>query len=213
MTFDSFFDLLAQVFCILLHILQRSSTMIDILKKVIGEAKQKNIVIGQIILKDAQAEADEAKAKESLAQGSSSPRRKDPTEFDDDDELGPMEVLPTTPYIKQRSDSFADLPDSITSNMTATAAAVIPTGTTVDIGSSPIFALLLADVAEILRTASELSTARCAKLFSVRSDQNAQLNAKDFYRFLGATREFVVGVEALCGHHGIGLKGAMQSQV
>ncbi|KAJ3066837.1 hypothetical protein HDU99_003718, partial [Rhizoclosmatium hyalinum] len=74
------------------------------------------------------------------------------------------------------------------------------------------FAQLIAESNELLLAISEAANARCAKLMSVRSDQNAKLSPKDFYRLLGATKEFISASEYLCGYHCINLKGALVSQ-
>ncbi|ORY40384.1 Vps54-domain-containing protein [Rhizoclosmatium globosum] len=59
------------------------------------------------------------------------------------------------------------------------------------------FAQLIAESNELLLAISEAANARCAKLMSVRSDQNAKLSPKDFYRLLGATKEFISASEYL----------------
>ncbi|KAJ3027241.1 UNVERIFIED_CONTAM: hypothetical protein HDU68_004198 [Siphonaria sp. JEL0065] len=75
------------------------------------------------------------------------------------------------------------------------------------------FTQLIAESNEVLLAISEAANARCAKLLAVRSDQNAKLSPKDFYRLLGATKEFISASEFLCGYHCINLKGALLSQV
>ncbi|KAI9350856.1 Vps54-like protein-domain-containing protein [Obelidium mucronatum] len=74
------------------------------------------------------------------------------------------------------------------------------------------FTQLISESNEVLLAISEAANARCAKLLAVRSDQNAKLSPKDFYRLLGATREFIAASEYLCGYHCINLKGALLSQ-
>ncbi|KAJ3355002.1 hypothetical protein HDU83_004173 [Entophlyctis luteolus] len=74
------------------------------------------------------------------------------------------------------------------------------------------FTQLVAESNDVLLAISEAANARCAKLLGVRSDQNAKLSPKDFYRLLGATKEFIAASEFLCGYHCINLKGALLSQ-
>ncbi|KAI9359276.1 Vps54-like protein-domain-containing protein [Zopfochytrium polystomum] len=194
MTFDSFFDLLIQVYSILLHILQRAALINSSLKKVFVEAKQQNISVGSITLSNASVDKEEIRSS----------RRKDASNVaaadDDDDDLGLFDSLPT-PLVKARSDGSIST-ESLHNSDEQTSPSL----------QDSAFAQLAAEANEALQSASDLSNARCAKLFAVRSEQNAQLNAKDFYRLLGATREFISGGETLCGHHGVGLKSAMQSQ-
>ncbi|KAJ3232540.1 hypothetical protein HDU81_002863 [Chytriomyces hyalinus] len=74
------------------------------------------------------------------------------------------------------------------------------------------FTQMVAESLDVLLGISEAANARCAKLLNVRCDQNAKLSPKDFYRLLGATREFINASEVLCGYHCISLKGALVSQ-
>ncbi|KAI8828558.1 Vps54-like protein-domain-containing protein [Chytriomyces cf. hyalinus JEL632] len=74
------------------------------------------------------------------------------------------------------------------------------------------FTQMVAESLDVLLGISEAANARCAKLLNVRCDQNAKLSPKDFYRLLGATREFIGASEFLCGYHCISLKGALVSQ-
>ncbi|KAI9023306.1 Vps54-like protein-domain-containing protein [Hyaloraphidium curvatum] len=68
------------------------------------------------------------------------------------------------------------------------------------------------EASSILAALADLSHTRCAKLLSVRSEHNAQLNAKDFRRLYTATWTFVAATEAVCGKPTLGLKGAIVNQ-
>ncbi|KAJ3416012.1 hypothetical protein HDV05_003609 [Chytridiales sp. JEL 0842] len=199
MTFDGFFDLIISVFSTLLHIIQRTSTLHEVVKNIINDAQEKGIVIGRNMI---MRNKDSEPGKES----SNEPR---PLGEEEDDDLGSMELgsaadeLSTT---KKRPDISTvlheltmDYDESIKETLTPTR-------------GPQAFAQMVSESADVLLAVSELSNARTSKLIGVRSEQNSQLNPKDFYRLFGATREFIQGSEGVSGHHCIGLKGTMQSQ-
>jgi hypothetical protein len=185
MTFDSFFDLMVSVFVTLLQIIQRGTTLNSLIVKLILECKEKNIVIGKSVIQAIEG-------SESTVDHALSPKRKND---DVDDDLGSVDF---------------DEEDAIRENIGVNALDSALDGTD---GAASAFKQMVDDANDVLHSISDLSNARSAKLINVRSDQNARLNPKDFYRLLNATREFIAGEEVLCGYHGIGLKGAMMTQV
>ncbi|KAJ1567300.1 hypothetical protein HK405_006444 [Cladochytrium tenue] len=224
MTFDSFFELLVHVYTVVLQILHQASATNVKLKRILLDAKEQNIQIGHINLT---AEAEHPQSRPSSGRNRRPPlRRRDTFDDEDDDELGAVGgsndsvASPATapaPLIKKRSDSYASGDPALGSLNSLAASGATPASAAAGpppalLQDAPLFAQLAGEADEVLRAASDLANARCAKLLAVRSDQNAQLNAKDFYRLLGATREFILGIETLSGHHAINLKAAMQSQ-
>jgi vacuolar protein sorting-associated protein 54 len=199
MTFDSFFDLLISVFTTLMHILQRTSTLHEVIKNVITDAQNHGIVIGQnSIIRNKDSSESEPMTVRTLGE-------------DDDDDLGSMEFggpvdepISTT---KKRPDPASVLHELTMDYDESIKEAISPTK------GPQAFSQMISESSEVVLAVSDLSNARTSKLIGVRSEQNAQLNPKDFYRLFGATREFIVGSEGLSGHHCIGLKGTMQSQV
>ncbi|KAJ3042297.1 hypothetical protein HDV00_007664 [Rhizophlyctis rosea] len=191
MTFDSFFDLLISVYITLLHILQRVAIVHELVVQIVKEAQERGVVIG----------ADTVKYPEMGTEQKATPehphrlRRKQTEE--EEDELG----------------SFAGMPYEMEGKIPGPAgdgAAV-----TVEGGSdaaTSTYGQMVSESSDLLFAASDLANVRCAKLIGVRSEQNAQLNPKDFYRLFGATWEFVVAGESLCGRMCFGLKGTMLSQ-
>ncbi|KAI8979697.1 Vps54-like protein-domain-containing protein [Mycotypha africana] len=66
--------------------------------------------------------------------------------------------------------------------------------------------------ADIVYSATDLAHARCGKLMGFRSDQNALLNSKDFYRLSYVVRSFISQSEVFCGRTCYGLRGNIASQ-
>ncbi|KAJ3108116.1 hypothetical protein HK100_003483 [Physocladia obscura] len=120
-------------------------------------------------------------------------RKKSKKENDDDDDFGSGELFSIDPA----TDALIAEKKKETDQQRADA-----TG----------FSQLISDSNDLLLAISEAANARCAKLLAVRSEQNSKLSPKDFYRLLGATKEFIAGSEFLCGYHCINLKGALSSQ-
>jgi hypothetical protein len=77
---------------------------------------------------------------------------------------------------------------------------------------SDLHAQATKEAASIVAALADLSHTRCAKLLSVRSEYNAQLNPKDFRRLYITTTSFVAATEAVCGKPTLGLKGAVVNQ-
>ncbi|CAG8455568.1 4612_t:CDS:2 [Racocetra fulgida] len=71
---------------------------------------------------------------------------------------------------------------------------------------------ITSDSSQIIFVATDLAHVWCANLISIRADQNAQLNQKDFYRLFNITWAFVLESESLCGRVCYGLRGTITSQ-
>jgi vacuolar protein sorting-associated protein 54 len=74
------------------------------------------------------------------------------------------------------------------------------------------FGQIINESKNVLHFATDFTHTRCAKLLVVRSEQNSQLNPKDFYRLFHASWEFLIAGEQLCGKMCFGLKGSLLSQ-
>ncbi|KAJ3050529.1 hypothetical protein HK097_008530 [Rhizophlyctis rosea] len=196
MTFDSFFDLLISVYITLLHILQRVAIVHELIVQIVKEAQERGVAIG----------ADTVKYPEPMTDGkgvSDHPHRfKRKQTEDEEDELGSFAF-----------DENAARKSGLGGSEDTNTLAVVPEGgtdgTTV---SSSTYGQMVSESSDLLFAASDLAHVRCAKLIGVRSEQNAQLNPKDFYRLFGATWEFVTAGESMCGRMCFGLKGTMLSQ-
>lgn len=72
---------------------------------------------------------------------------------------------------------------------------------------------LKSESSDILYAASDLMHVRCGKLLTLRADQNAQLNFKDFFKLFDITWRFVSVGEQICQRSCIGLRGTILTQV
>ena len=177
--------------------MQRSTVIHEILTRSIEDAKIQNVIVGKNNTKD--LEMIDLNSSETDKKAQSTRRKR---LDDDDDDLGSVDFEEENALSStlRKKESF---------------------GGEISFGSSDLlsskgdsaFSLFISESSDVLLAVSDLSNARSAKLIGVRADQNAQLNPKDFYRLLSATREFINGSENITGHHCFGLKGAMLSQV
>ncbi|KAI9090080.1 Vps54-like protein-domain-containing protein [Phlyctochytrium arcticum] len=182
--FDSFFELLSLVYITLLHILQRVATIHQLIVMIIKEAQERGVIIG----------ADSGKLENMSPQHPISKLKKKNSE--EEDEFG------STATLELDDDVKAEESPAVT-----TASDVTEDGSTLS-----TFGQMISESSDVLFSASDLAHVRCAKLLGVRSEQNAQLNPPQFFQLFGATWEFVVGGEALCGRMCFGLKGTLLSQ-
>ncbi|KAJ1344978.1 hypothetical protein BSLG_000493 [Batrachochytrium salamandrivorans] len=166
MTFDKFYAMLIRVYIASLHIIQRTSTIHQVLLSIITDAQKRGIDIGSNSVQS-MAVALTLKVSPETATQPSTARRF----LDDDDELDP-------------SDLVGD-------------------------ASATTYGQMCNESLDVLTVTSDLIQARCAKLIGVRSEQNAKLNATDFYRLFGSTWEFVTSSELLCGRMCFGLKSVI----
>ncbi|RKO92475.1 Vps54-like protein-domain-containing protein [Blyttiomyces helicus] len=200
MTFDSFFTLLNSVYITLLHILQRVQIVHELSILIVREAEDRGVVIGA---DGVQMLDDRSGGRSSVVDGDHPPGRQLRRKLDDDDDdFGSLATL-----------NLDDLPAGSPAGSSRGASPTSGDPGSVDIAqASSTYPQMMSESSDILFAASDLAHVRCAKLIGVRSDQNAMLNPKDFYRLFGATWEFVAAGENLCGRLCFGLKGTMLSQ-
>ncbi|KAI8804520.1 Vps54-like protein-domain-containing protein [Cladochytrium replicatum] len=193
MSFDSFFNLMISVYVSILHILHRVAVIHELQCEIIKLSVERGIIIGGKVVDFAamQKDADEPES------------RLKPKKLDEDDDLGSLDILGVPDDETLRS-SMARSPTSAQSPSLLSMSDAV--------GGRSTVAQMIQDSAEIVFAVSDFSHVRCAKLVGVRSEQNAQLNPKDFFRLFGATWEFVVAGEAIAGRMCFGLKGTMLSQ-
>ncbi|TPX56657.1 hypothetical protein PhCBS80983_g04395 [Powellomyces hirtus] len=201
MTFEAFFELLLMVYITLLHVLQRVTIVHEIVVLIVKEAQERGVVIG----------ADSAKYLESYAattinadNNPTSPKahpnklRKNASE--DEDEFG-------------TSNTTLDLDNPTLMGAGLASKEELAASTDMmDSAQCSTYGQMISESSDVLFSASDLAHVRCAKLIGVRSDQNAQLAPAEFFRLFGATWEFIVGGETLCGRMCFGLKGTLLSQ-
>ncbi|CAG8473470.1 8718_t:CDS:10 [Cetraspora pellucida] len=87
-----------------------------------------------------------------------------------------------------------------------------PNSQTSEILDNNNYAKITSDSSQIIFVVTDLAHVWCANLISIRADQNAQLNQKDFYRLFNITWAFVLECESLCGRACYGLRGTITSQ-
>ncbi|KAI8824862.1 Vps54-like protein-domain-containing protein [Fimicolochytrium jonesii] len=190
LSFEAFYDLLLMVYISLLHVIQRVSIAHEIIVQIVKEAQDRGVVIG----------ADSAKGLDlqSADTPPTHPNKLRKNLSEDEDELGSTATLDIdNPALGMGSDPR----DALTQSTDV-----------LDAGTSSTYGQIISESSDVLFSACDLTHARCAKLIGVRSDQNAQLSPGDFFRLFGATWEFVVGGESLCGRMCFGLKGTILSQ-
>ncbi|KAJ3299753.1 hypothetical protein HK104_007207 [Borealophlyctis nickersoniae] len=192
MTFDSFFDLMVNVYVTLLHILQRVAITHELVVLIVKEAQDGGVIIGADSVKIAELNNPDQKRIEEHPHR----LRRKKTE-DEDDDFGSLASLPDVGFVAKE----VEKPGSTSADQGVEGVA----------GSST-YGQMVSESSDLLFAASDLANVRCARLIGVRSEQNAQLNPKDFYRLFSTTWEFVAGGENLCGRLCLGLKGTMLSQ-
>ncbi|TPX53415.1 hypothetical protein SeMB42_g00804 [Synchytrium endobioticum] len=213
MTFDAFLDIMLRVYVMLLGSLDRVATSNAVICHIIKRAQDTGVQIGadspQTLQLPPQSGSEEAL---NINSGSTQPANPSQAallrkrlEEEDDDFGASAGVL--SPAALEAATKVSDNTKVITAPVTTMSDSKPP-----DQKGNTTYTQMLAESAEILYSASDLAQVRCAKLLSVRAEQNAQLNPKDFYRLFGATWEFITGSEALCGRMCLGLKGNMLSQ-
>ncbi|KAI8924687.1 hypothetical protein BC831DRAFT_464348 [Entophlyctis helioformis] len=224
MPFDAFYSLLVKVYVTSLVILQRSAIVHELIVGIVNDAKDRGIVIGINSVSKIAVETTVQPHPPTLKEMSA--RRK---LLDDDDEFGSISELPdvsSTDFLS-RSKTRGDFGSEGGSaagqghgpsaggqglNKSSTALGGAASEAGLDHGVSSTFGQMSTESSDVLFAAADLAHTRCAKLINVRSEQNAQLNPTDFYRLFGATWEFVVASESLCGRMCFGLKSGLLSQ-
>ncbi|KAJ3396863.1 hypothetical protein HDU92_001697 [Lobulomyces angularis] len=186
LSFESFADLLVMIYITLLYTLQKISIVHSVIKEILDEAKERGIVVGAEDMKFFESNTTEEKTVPKplsfLAQKLNE---------DDDDDFGSFDHLNMS-MDARREDKLSTYERNTRGSST--------------------FQEMIDDSADIVYSASDLAHMRCAKLIGVRSEQNAQLNPKEFYRLFGATWEFVNAGESLSGRMCFGLKSTILSQ-
>ncbi|KAJ3080696.1 hypothetical protein HK102_002878, partial [Quaeritorhiza haematococci] len=211
MTFDSFFNLLIAVYVTLLYALQRAAKIHQLIVRILNDAQARGVIIGTDTahLLKLQEPSDQQQQQQQQQQGSTGEKSAD----EDDDDLGSMDMLNAGAGPQDSGDDGGRFGSDSPSRSFIPSSPPPPSNTGSNTGTTSTYTQMITESSNILFAAADLAHVRCSKLIGVRSEQNAQLNPKDFYRLFGSTWEFVVGGEALCARMCFGLKGTMLSQV
>ncbi|KAJ1527367.1 Vacuolar protein sorting-associated protein 54, partial [Nowakowskiella sp. JEL0078] len=193
MSFDSFFKLMLFVYTSVLHIIQRVALFNELQLSILKEAQENGIIIGSRL-------ESQIPSSQQLSGGQDSPNKLKRRSFEEEEDLGSLDMLnvPVDETFKS-SLSVANFSTSLQNSV-------------FNADTRSTYPQLIQESSDILHASSDVSHVRCAKLLGVRSEQNSQLNTKDFFRLFGATWEFVIAGESLCGRLSFGLKGTMISQ-
>jgi hypothetical protein len=105
-------------------------------------------------------------------------------------------------------------PDEANQDRSMTAASITNPATAASTAlTSMHYSQMKNEVSDILFAASDLAHVRCGKLLTLRSEQNAQLNSKDFFKLFQTAWRFLGTGEKICQRTCIGLRGTLMSQV
>lgn len=204
MSFTDFYALITKLYITLLALSQRAAIIHELVINIVKDSETNGMVIGiNTVFPETSLDSENI----AIPQQKKSLVRNDNSEIDDD--LG----------------SFADIaefgsPSKSKANVFSlddpSAAEHLPNSSKI-LESSERFSLStysqnIQESSDALFAACELSHIRCAKLLTIRSEQNVKLNSLDFFRLYGATWEFLVASEALCGRMCFPLKGCLLSQ-
>ncbi|KAJ3125367.1 hypothetical protein HK098_000314 [Nowakowskiella sp. JEL0407] len=182
MSFDSYFNLMISVYVTILHILQRVSVISEVCGAILTDAKTNFVAIGS---------NSESRLSLSPSQPTKTINPSPIGKRAQDDDIGSLDLLHLP-----GDDTFKLLSNS----------------KSMDLDSATTYPQIIQENSDLIFAVIDASHVRCAKLLGVRSDQNSQLNPKDFYRLFGATWEFVVAGESLGGRLIVGLKSTILNQ-
>ncbi|EGF78134.1 hypothetical protein BATDEDRAFT_90790 [Batrachochytrium dendrobatidis JAM81] len=196
MTFEKFYAMLIRVYVTSLNIIQRVSTVHQTILTILQNAQHRGVEIGSNSVQNMAVASTVNAAPTPAHETKSTPKR---MLYDDDDDFGSSANLLDTlhdPLVRTKTKD-----ESVSQSITGS--------DTVFDGSISTYGQMSNESLDVLSTISDLIHARCAKLIGVRSEQNAQLNAADFYRIFGATWEFITSSEIICGRICFGLKSVI----
>lgn len=189
MSFTEYYELIGKVYVLILALIQRAANINELLTEIAVQAKDTGLVFGiqRIEIQDLGAQrAIGAKLHPEKIR-----RRMDTEDFDD---MGSIQDI-TSDDSLQKQQAEPPLPK-----------------TPIEQGTPSTLAQILQETSDVLFSVIEFSHIRCAKLFTIRADQNVKLHTPDFFRLFGASLEFLNASESLCGKMCYTLKGCVLSQ-
>jgi hypothetical protein len=195
MSFSDFHSMLINIYITLLAITQRGAVFHELITDISNEAATSGLVIGINKIDRPQS---------SLGQSPKHPFLKAlAKESDQEADLG---AFTDVPELKCKENLFALKDES---------GNILPAGNAHKDSRDRIQSTFLQNIQESSDTlygACELGHIRCAKLLTIRCEQNIKLNTIHFFRLYGATWEFLLASESLCGRICFPLKGCLLSQ-
>lgn len=210
MSFDAFFSLLSRVYGSHLIFLKRTALALRTVVDAIGTVDEKTGAEAAVIDIEQYRAPSDADVLPVADETIGKPEATGAEEMDEVDALNAPEgvedaegVAPATRPGLASPAKFAATGPAPPSD----AASAVPAKTLSDLQAQAT-----KEAASIVAALADLSHTRCAKLLSVRSEFNSQLNAKDFRRLYNTTWTFVAATEAVCGKPTLGLKGAIVNQ-
>ncbi|CAG8558783.1 4928_t:CDS:10, partial [Racocetra fulgida] len=220
MTFDAFLDTLLSIYAILLEGLKRIAIYHELFSVILADAQKVSWGPQFDLLenekgssnKDLQVNDDDKSQKETEAKMSDIKTQTESNTASGNSKISTaLKITIGIKSIIQKTQSLAL--KSSTSSRDPQPKKLEPTPKAeIKFDSNSQYTQLVSDSSQIVYAVADLAHVRCAKLMSVRADQNAQLNQKDFYRLFNVTWAFVLECESLCGRMCYGLRGTIISQ-
>ncbi|KAI8910410.1 Vps54-like protein-domain-containing protein [Gorgonomyces haynaldii] len=200
MNFEEFYQLLQKLYVTLLNLIQRGATIHELISEISKSCQSTNLKIGIKCLPREAAPSEPSQPPKRQRAGTRSLLRRGMTEeFEDLGSFDDLQVMTpgksaTNIFAAELAEKSFQKPSTDTSEGPST------------------FQQNMSDSSDVLFNACELAHIRCAKLLTVRSEQNVKLTAQYFYKLFGATWEFLAATESLCGRMCFPLKGCILSQ-
>ncbi|RKP03191.1 hypothetical protein CXG81DRAFT_9881 [Caulochytrium protostelioides] len=208
MSFTTYIAFLVDMFRLHLHVMQRSAVVADTLAEGLDEVSQPGAHHGGLLRLAETGEEDDATAPSGGGGGGGSPVSGGMRDGGATASKMFSAFKPSKPtgsgYGHGASLSMKDRAGSLGEGLAGTA------GHDSAMASHP--SMLLAETYQVLGSVGEASHVLCATWIGVRLDQNAQLNAKDFYRFFRACAQFVSVSEILARRPLVALRQQLMLQ-
>ncbi|CAG8621600.1 13009_t:CDS:10, partial [Racocetra persica] len=223
MTFDAFLDTLLSIYAILLEGLKRIAIYHELFSVILADAQKISWGPQFDLLenekgssnKNLQVNDDDKSQKETEAKISDIKTQTESNTASGNSKISTaLKITTGIKSIIQKTQSLALKSSTSSRDPQPKKLEPIPSTPKAEIkfDSNSQYTQLVSDSSQIVFAVADLAHVRCAKLMSVRADQNAQLNQKDFYRLFNVTWAFVLECESLCGRMCYGLRGTIISQ-
>ena len=213
MSFDSFYKLLTDVFVTLLNLIQRAATIHELISEIAHNCEKDGMKIGITSIAVTAGKAQDlneqmrsssknllaSTPKRARANTRSLARKKMTEEIDD---LGSFDEISVSQPGKSAANLFAA---ELNENN-------IPKQKDSESSGPSTILQNINESSDALFAACELAHIRCAKLLTIRAEQNTQLNSFHFFKLFGSTWEFLSASESLSGRMCFPLKGCILNQ-
>lgn len=207
MTFDAFFSLLARVYASHLIFLKRTTQALKLVTDAIDELDER--AAEEALVPD--LDQFRLRSGADVPPPEDLPRGADGT-TEEMDEVDALNDGGDYPEVNDTWSAPASRPSAASPGKTQPIVHGLELTTQVVRTLSDLYEQVKKEAATITSSLADLSHARCAKLLSVRSEFNSQLNAKDFRRLYVTTWSFLAATDVISSKPTLGLKGAITNQ-